>query len=85
MGATAGLIFAFGLLAVCVGVFVWISRRIRRGGGGATVGLLGATHEMLSTDRRKAGETIIRRNAGDSESGEDSSDPLARRRSRDYD
>jgi hypothetical protein len=75
MGTALVLIFAFGLLAVCIGVFVWTSRRIRKGGGGATVGVLGATHEMLSTDQRKAAETIIRRHAGDSESDEASGDP----------
>jgi len=75
MGTALTLIFAFGLLAVCIGVFVWTSRRIRRGGGGATVGVLGATHEMLTTDQRKAAETIITRNAGESESDEASGDP----------
>jgi hypothetical protein len=70
------LIFAFGILAACIGLFVWVSRRIRKGGGGATVGALGAIHEMLSSDRRKAAETIIRRNAGESEEEEASSDPL---------
>jgi len=85
METTVVLIFAFALLAVCIGVFVWTSRRIRKGGGGATVGILGATHEILSTDQRKAAEMIIRRNAGESESDEASSDPLARRQSRDYD
>ena len=68
------LTFAFGLLAACIGVFVWVSRRIRKGGGGATVGALGAIYEMLSSDRRKAAETIIRRNTGESEEEQPSSD-----------
>jgi hypothetical protein len=72
------LIFAFGLLAASIGVFVWLARRIRKGGGGAAVGVLGALHEMLSTDRRRAGETIIRRNAGESEEDDSSGDPPAR-------
>jgi hypothetical protein len=72
------LIFAFGLLAACVGVFVWASRRIKKGGGGATVGVLGATYEMLSSDQRRAAETIIRRNAGECDEDESSSDPLSR-------
>jgi hypothetical protein len=76
---TVGVLFiAFGVLAGFVGFFVWVSRRARKGGGGATVGVLGAIHEMLSSDRRRAGETIIRRNAGESEEGESSSDPLDR-------
>jgi hypothetical protein len=72
----AVLALAFGLLAASIGVFVWAARRIRRGGGGATVGILGATHEMLSNDQRRAAETIIRRNAGESESEAESSDPF---------
>jgi hypothetical protein len=69
------LIFALAILAVCIGVFVWASRRIRKGGGGATVGVLGATYEMLSSDQRRAAETIIKRNAGETEEEESSSDP----------
>jgi len=74
------LIFAFGLLAACIGVCVWAARRIRRGGGGVTVGVLGALHEMLSAEQRRAAETIIQRNAGESEAEESSSDPLSRAR-----
>ena len=83
MGTASVLIFTFGLLAACIGVFVWASRRVRKGGGGATVGVLGATHEMLSSDQRRAAETIIRRNAGESEDDEASSDPLNRGRGSD--
>jgi hypothetical protein len=72
---TLELVFAFGLLAVAVGVFLWASRRLRKGGGGAEVGLLGGTFDMLSSDQRKAGETIIKRNAGESEEDESSSEP----------
>lgn len=82
METASVLIFAFGLLAASIGVFVWAARRIRRGGGGATVGVLGALYEMLSSDQRRAAETIIERNAGESEADESSSGPLSRARKR---
>ena len=80
MGILWTLVFAFGLLAASIGVFVWATRRIRKGGGGATVGVLGATYEMLSSDQRRAVETIVKRNAGESEEDQSSSDPLRRGR-----
>lgn len=43
-----------------------------------TVGALGAVHEMLSSDRQKAAETIIERNAGQSEEDDAQSDPPRR-------
>jgi hypothetical protein len=70
------LVFALGVLAASIGVFVWATRRIRKGGGGATVGVLGATYEMLSSDQRRAVETIVKRTAGESEEDQSSSDPL---------
>ena len=69
------LIVALCVLAASVGVFVWVCRRVRRGGGGATVGMLGATHEMLPSDQRRATETILKKNAGDREEEDTSSDP----------
>jgi hypothetical protein len=74
--ATVGvLIFAFGLLAASIAVFVWFGRRVRKGGGGITVGALGAVHEMLSEDRKRASEVIIKELAGESEEEEPSADP----------
>jgi hypothetical protein len=69
------LAFALAVLVAFVWVLVWSMWRIRRGGGGATVGVLGATHEMLSSDQRKAAEEIIHRNAAESREDESSSDP----------
>jgi hypothetical protein len=66
---------AFGILVAFIVVFVSISRKIRRGGGGATVGMLGATHEILTEDRRRAGEEIIQQKAGKGIEGEKSGDP----------
>ena len=65
-------------LAILIGFitfFVWISRRVRRGGGGQTAGMLGAAHEMLSEDRRRAGETILEERAGKKLHEEESGDP----------
>lgn len=58
------LMVALAILIGFVTIFIWIARRVRRGGGGETAGVLGATHEMLSEDRRRAGETILARKAG---------------------
>jgi hypothetical protein len=79
MGDALNVVFALAVLVAFVWVFVWSTRRIRRGGGGATVGLLGATHELLSSDQRKAAETIVQRNAGESEEDQSSSDPVKER------
>ena len=69
---------ALAVLGGFVAIFVWCARRVRRGGGGQTAGVLGATHEMLSEDRRRAGETILERQAGrqleEDESGEPEGD-----------
>jgi hypothetical protein len=72
------LIAAGALLAASVAVFIVYARGVRRGGGGLTVGVLGATHEMLSEDRRKAGETILNRNAGVQLEEDESGDPARR-------
>ena len=69
------LIIALVVLIAFVVVFVWSTRRMRKGGGGATVGVLGATYDMLSSDQRRAAETIVQRNAGQSEEEDASSDP----------
>jgi hypothetical protein len=74
MGPVPSLIFAFALLAACIGLFVWISRRVRKGGGGAQVGVLGAIHDMLSSERRRAAETIVERSAGQPEEDEAASE-----------
>jgi hypothetical protein len=38
--------------------------------------VLGAIHEMLSQEKRRAGQTIVRQNAGQPEEDDSSSDPL---------
>ena len=75
MRLLASLLVVVGILAACAVIFVWVCRRVRKGGGGATVGVLGATHEMLAEDRRRANETILKRNAGKQEEEDASSDP----------
>jgi hypothetical protein len=68
-------VLALAILVACVWVAIWASRRVRRGGGGATVGVLGATYEMLSEDKRRATETIVKQKAGETDEEDDSSDP----------
>lgn len=75
MNALGSLLFAAVLLAIYFVVFVWFTRRVRRGGGGMTSGVLGATHEMLSEERRRAGEMILKRNAGDQLEEDEDGDP----------
>jgi len=69
-------IFASLLLVACIVGFAWISRRTKKGGGGATVGMVGALHEMLSSDRRRSAETILKKNKGEQEEVDPSSDPF---------
>ena len=75
MSIVGTLIFALCILVAFCAVVVWVCRRVRRGGGGATVGVLGATHELLAEDTRRAGEAIVQRNAGEEEEEDDSSAP----------
>ena len=77
MGIPLPFLFAFILLAACVIGFVWVSRRARKGGGGATVGMAGAIHELLSADRRRSAETIMKKNKGEKEEADSSSEPAA--------
>jgi hypothetical protein len=71
----ASLGVGLAVLIGFIGVFVWCARRARRGGGGATVGMLGAVHELLSRDRQRAGETIVERNAGKQAEADESGEP----------
>jgi hypothetical protein len=53
------------LLIVLVNfVFIWVSVKLRRGGGSMTTIALGATDEFLNKEKRKAAETIVNENAG---------------------
>ena len=52
------------LLVLVVGIFIRITIRLRRGGGSLTTVVLGSTDAFLSSDRRKAAETIVNENAG---------------------
>ena len=79
MDVVISLLVAAGVLIGYLTVFVWLTRKVRRGGGGISVGVLGATHEMLAEHRRRAGEMILRRNAGDQIEEDESGDPPDRR------
>ena len=75
MGIPLEFLFALAILVASIWVSVWAARRVRRGGGGATVGALGASYEMLSEEKRRAAETIVKRNAGESEDEDEALDP----------
>jgi hypothetical protein len=62
-------------LLFVIGVFVWISVRLRRGGGSLTTTVLGATDGFLSAEKSKAAETIVNENAGKRFEGERSEQP----------
>jgi hypothetical protein len=52
------------ILSGFVGFFIYVSLRLRRGGGSLTTVILGATDEFLTQERSKAAETIVNENAG---------------------
>jgi hypothetical protein len=53
-----------GVIVLVIAIFVRTSMSLRKGGGSITTTVLGATHEMLTKDQRKAAETIVNVNAG---------------------
>jgi heme/copper-type cytochrome/quinol oxidase subunit 2 len=53
-----------GIIFIVIFVFIWISVKLRRGGGSMTTIALGSTDEFLNTDKSKAAETIVNENAG---------------------
>jgi hypothetical protein len=69
------IVLVFGGIALVIGIFVKISLRIRRGGGGLTTVVLGATDEFYHKDRKKAVEMIVDQNAGKKMEDQASSDP----------
>lgn len=69
------LVFAFAILAAVCVTFIVISQRVRRRGGSLVTGMLGATHELLTTERRRAGEVILKERAGERSEEEESGDP----------
>ena len=77
------LCIAVGLIFVILG-FLWGAWRIRKGGGGTTTTILGATDGLMSNDTRAASETIVEVNAGnkaeeqDSEGSKDKTDHSTR-------
>ena len=70
------LLLGFILLFLCVviAIFIKISMKIRRGGGGMTQALLGSTYELHNKDRQKAIETIVEHKAGKKMEEQESSD-----------
>lgn len=68
--------FALVLLAIVLIIFVRISRKVRRGGSGATITTLGSLYELHNRDRRRAIETIVEINAGKKQEEQNSSDSI---------
>jgi hypothetical protein len=71
----ASLLLALGILVGFFILFVWIARRTRKGGGGTTVSTLGAAHNLLNRDQKKAAEIIVETHAGKQMEEDESADP----------
>jgi len=69
------IVLVFSGIALVIGIFVKISLRIWRGGGGLTTVVLGATDEFYHKDKKKAVEMIVDQNAGKKMEDQASSDP----------
>ena len=68
--------FALLILAIVLIIFVRISRKVRRGGSGATIATLGALYDLHAKDSRRAIETIVEINAEKKLEEQKSSDSL---------
>lgn len=55
-----------GVIVLAIFVFIWISVKLKSGGGSMATIALGATDEFLNKDKSKAAETIVNENAGKS-------------------
>lgn len=76
MNALISLGFALLILAIVCIIFIRISRKVRRGGSGATITSLGAMYDLHSKDGKRAIETIVEVNAGKKLEEQESSDNL---------
>jgi hypothetical protein len=63
-GDAATILVVMLVMLAVIGVFIYISVRVRKGGGSMTTMVLGATDEFLSRDNKAAAETIVEINAG---------------------
>lgn len=76
MGADAwALALAFALVIAVGAAFAAIGLRVRRRGGSLVTTTLGATHELLTAERRRAGEVILSERSGEREDDDESGDP----------
>ena len=76
MNELISLGFALLILAIVCIIFIRISRKVRRGGSGATITTLGALYDLHSKDGRRAIETIVEVKAGKKLEERESSDNL---------
>jgi hypothetical protein len=58
------IILALIILISAIFVFIWLTLRIRRGGGSMTTIAMGATDEFLTKEKKKSAETIVNQKAG---------------------
>lgn len=58
------ILFPLGLIVLFIGVFVWISRKLRSGGGSLTTTMLGATDAFYDREKKNAAEVIVEKKAG---------------------
>ena len=61
----AKVIFVLAPVLAILGIFVmagWSARR--KGAGGMSTTVVGATYNMLSEDKRRAAEIVVKQNAG---------------------
>ena len=62
------------LVAILV-IFIYVWRKVRKGGaGGATIALLGSTYDLHGKDGRRAIETVVELKAGKKLEEQESSD-----------
>jgi hypothetical protein len=67
----ASIVVAGGILLAVLVVIILIFRHVRKHGSRYTHIVLGATYEVLNEDRRKSGEVILKKKAGQKESEQD--------------
>jgi len=56
--------FAVFALVFAVVVFIYISKKLRKGGGSLTTNMLGSTYLFYDKERKKAVDVILEKKAG---------------------
>ncbi len=66
--------FSIVLLAAVIAIFIRISRKVKKGGSGATITALGALYDLHSAEGKRSIETIVELNAKKKLEEQESSD-----------